>query len=231
MLSAIVEQISNNGYGIFKGFYDISTIEKFSELCEKHSINRPFTKAKGRKIKVKSAKNLVAKTRDFDDFFSDSRLIAILERILSPAGHWGIKISDTGIKNVVAGLRAPLMHRDDDLYPQLARGTPFTVNSLLAIDAFSEEVGATKVVPGSHNWDRAVDPSEKAVSVLLDPGDLLVMDGRLWHQAGENTRCDKVRRAVNVYYCAAWCQPGHGIHCGMTEGEFSQLPSKIKKFL
>ena len=114
MLSAIVEQISNNGYGIFKGFYDISTIEKFSELCEKHSINRPFTKANGRKIMVKSAKNLVAKTRDFDDFFSDSRLIAILERILSPAGHWGIKISDTGIKNVVAGLRAPLMHRDDD---------------------------------------------------------------------------------------------------------------------
>ena len=73
MLSAIVEQISNNGYGIFKGFYDISTIEKFSELCEKHSINRPFTKANGRKIMVKSAKNLVAKTRDFDDFFADSR--------------------------------------------------------------------------------------------------------------------------------------------------------------
>ena len=231
MINAIVEQISDIGFGIFKGFYDNATIAKYSELCEKHSISRPFTNADGQMIMVKSVKNLVAKTRDFDEFFSDSRLTSILERILSPVDHWGIKISDTGIKNVVSGLRTSSMHRDDDLYPQLARGKPFTVNSLLAIDPFSEELGATKVVPGSHKWDHEVVQSEKAESVLLDPGDLLVMDGRTWHQAGKNIREGESRRAVNVYYCAGWCQPGHGLHCGMTEVAFSQLPRKIKQFL
>ena len=231
MINAIVEQISDIGFGIFKGFYDNATIAKFSELCEKHSISRPFTNADGQMIMVKSVKNLVAKTRDFDEFFSDSRLISILERILGPVDRWGIKISDTGIKNVVSGLRTSSMHRDDDLYPQLARGKPFTVNSLLAIDPFSEELGATEIVPGSHNWDHEVDQSERTVSVTLNPGDLLVMDGRTWHRAGENIREGKNRRALNVYYCAGWGQPGHGIHCGMTEADFSKLPSKIKRFL
>ena len=133
VIHSVIKQISEIGYGIFKRFYDDSIVERFSELCDKHSVSRSFIKTDGQTIMVKSAKNLVASTREFDDFFTDSRLISILEGILKPTDQWGMKISDTGIKNVVPGLKTPLLHRDDDLYPQLARGTPFTVNSLLAV--------------------------------------------------------------------------------------------------
>ena len=231
VIHSVIKQISEIGYGIFKRFYDDSIVERLSELCDKHSVSRSFIKTDGQTIMVKSAKNLVASTRDFDDFFTDSRLISILEGILKPTDQWGMKISDTGIKNVVPGLQTPLLHRDDDLYPQLARGTPFTVNSLLAIDPFSEEVGATKVVPGSHLWDHDIDQAQKTVSVQLDPGDLLIMDGRTWHQAGTNSSKNKKRRAVNVYFCSGWCQPGHGLHCGMTGETYSKLESHIKMFL
>ncbi len=231
MTASVLNHIRKNGYGIFKDFYDPFTIERYSELCDYHMTPFEFTNIDGEKIKVRSGKNLAKTTRDFDDFFADPRLVSIYESILQPISLWGMKLSDTSFKNVVPGMRARALHRDDDIYPQLARERPFTANALLALDPFSEAVGSTTVVPGSHLWECDIDQDQETISIEMKPGDLLILDGRTWHGHGLNTSEDKRRRAINVYYCDGWCQPGHGPRCGMSEDEYAKVPEALKRFI
>ena len=231
MTASVLNKIRKDGYGIYKDFYDASTIEKLSELCDKHMRSVEFTNADGEKITVKSGKNLAKTTRDFDEFFADPRLVSIYERILQPVRLWGMKLSDTSFKNVVPGMRARALHRDDDVYPHLAVGRPFTANALLALDPFSEAVGSTNIVPGSHLWEHEIDQDQEAIPIEMEPGDLLILDGRTWHGHGVNTTEDQRRRAINVYYCDGWCQPGHGPRCGMSNDEYAKVPEALKRFM
>ena len=231
MTASVLKQIREDGYGIYKSFYDTSTIENLSQLFDKNAVPREFMTSDGEKIVVKSGKNLAKTARDFDEFFADPRLVSIYESILQPIELWGMKLSDTSFKNVVPGMRARALHRDDDVYPQLARELPFTANALLALDPFSEEVGSTTVVPGSHLWEHEIDQDQDTIAIDMDPGDLLILDGRTWHGHGVNTTADQRRRAINVYYCTGWCQPGHGPRCGMSEDEFVEVPEAMKRFL
>ena len=142
-----------------------------------------------------------------------------------------MKLSNTGIKSVVPGMEPLFLHRDDDVYPQWARDTPFAANALLALDPFTEAVGATTVVPGSHHWEQEVDQNQETVSIEMEPGDLLILEGRTWHGHGVNTTADKRRRGISVFYCTGWCQPLDGTRCGMTEDEAAALPEALKRFL
>jgi ectoine hydroxylase-related dioxygenase (phytanoyl-CoA dioxygenase family) len=62
------------------------------------------------------------------------------------------------------------------------------LNVLFALDDFTTETGATRLVPGSHQ--QSPPPREQleqsAVSVSCPAGSMLVFDSTLWHSAGEN---------------------------------------------
>jgi verruculogen synthase len=74
------------------------------------------------------------------------------------------------------------------------------MNILVAVIEFRDDNGATRFVPGSHQWDdeRGVPTPEQAFSAALRPGDALLFDGSLWHGAGAINRMlfDK------DFYCA-----------------------------
>jgi ectoine hydroxylase-related dioxygenase (phytanoyl-CoA dioxygenase family) len=64
------------------------------------------------------------------------------------------------------------------------------VNTLFAIDAFTETNGATLVVPGTHQRLPPPDPAylaKGAVAATCPAGSMLVFDSTLWHAGGVNT--------------------------------------------
>ena len=77
-------------------------------------------------------------------------------------------------------------HRD---FPRYLNGYLASLNALFAIDAFTEENGATRVAPGTHQ--RPDPPSRSyleaaSLPVLCSAGSMLVFDSTVWHAAGEN---------------------------------------------
>ena len=46
-----------------------------------------------------------------------------------------------------------MLHRDDDVYPLPRPHAEVVVNTMWALDDFTVENGATRVVPGSHRWE------------------------------------------------------------------------------
>jgi ectoine hydroxylase-related dioxygenase (phytanoyl-CoA dioxygenase family) len=80
-------------------------------------------------------------------------------------------------------------------------------NSIWMLDDFTEENGATRIVPGSHRWGRLpkddmgdprlTHPSE--ILVLGTAGTAVIFNSHLWH-GGTQNRTDKPRRALHSAY-------------------------------
>lgn len=94
-------------------------------------------------------------------------------------------------------------HRD---FPRVLNGYVCSINTLIAIDEFTADNGATVVVPGTHQASSA--PSEErlerdAVPAECEAGSMIVFDSTLWHAAGKNATAHD-RCAVNQQFTRSY---------------------------
>lgn len=141
----------------------------------------------------------------YDDLFvemaTESRVLAVVESLL---GDYFTLMLQNGIINVPdvgEDQTAGLWHRDLG-YQHLVTSRPLGVTALFCLDDFSEETGATRVLPASHKAE--VFPSEEYVrqherTVEAAAGSAIVLDAMLYHRSGRNTS-GRVRRGVNNIY-------------------------------
>jgi ectoine hydroxylase-related dioxygenase (phytanoyl-CoA dioxygenase family) len=146
---------------------------------------------------------LFAKTRAFDALATHPLLLGVLDRVLGASYQLS---APTGIE-IGPGEKAQVLHTDDGIYP-LPRPHPEVVlNSMWALDEFTVENGATRLVPGSHTWtDRRPAEEDATVIVTMPAGSVLFIAGTLWHGGGANTT-DRSRLGVLLEYAAGWLRP------------------------
>jgi ectoine hydroxylase-related dioxygenase (phytanoyl-CoA dioxygenase family) len=143
---------------------------------------------------------IFAKTRAFDDLAVHPLLTSVLDATLGPSYQLS---APTGI-DIAPGEKAQFLHTDDAIYPLPRPHGEVVLNSMWALDDFTADNGATRVVPGSHRWtDRIpVDPDE-TVTVTMPAGSVLLIRGTLWHGGGAN-RSAAPRLGVLLEYAAGW---------------------------
>lgn len=92
-------------------------------------------------------------------------------------------------------------HRDDRNPPSNSKEV-CNLQFALAIENSDENNGCTVCVPGSHLFDYYVRDLEKynKSNFVLQPGDLMIYDGRLWHSASPN-HSDRSRWKFFFGYC------------------------------
>jgi ectoine hydroxylase-related dioxygenase (phytanoyl-CoA dioxygenase family) len=99
------------------------------------------------------------------------------------------------------------LHRDDGTYPFRHPSPPNTINTIWALDDFTLQNGATRVVPYSHLWDDERKPSEsEAQPAVMPRGSVMIMDGALYHGGGSNLT-PRPRTAVLLGYSLGWLRP------------------------
>jgi ectoine hydroxylase-related dioxygenase (phytanoyl-CoA dioxygenase family) len=146
---------------------------------------------------------LFAKSRAFDTLATHPLLLEVLDRVLGTSYQLS---APTGIE-IGPGEKAQVLHTDDAIYP-LPRPHPEVVlNTMWALDDFTVDNGATRVVPGSHRWaDRWPAEDEPTVTVTMPAGSVLFLLGNLWHGGGAN-RTEQPRLGVLLEYAAGWLRP------------------------
>ena len=116
-----------------------------------------------------------------------------------------IQLHLTQIINIQPGQGAQPRHRD-----RLAWGgyLPAEIepqfNTIWALTDFTEENGATRVVPGSVGWPddrRAAD--DETTQAVMTAGSVLLYSGSVIHGGGKNFS-DADRTGVNITYCLGW---------------------------
>lgn len=87
--------------------------------------------------------------------------------------------------------------------------------SLLMVKVFflltdvEEEMGPTKMVPGSHHWEASPGSMDTVVTMTGKAGDAYLFNGRVYHCAGNNTS-DRQRKVLIYNYGHFWMKIWQG---------------------
>ena len=104
------------------------------------------------------------------------------------------------------GSEDQLLHRDQDVWPRylapVIEHRQFA--SVIALSDFTAEMGATRVVPGSHRWSEDRQPqADEIVAADMAAGSAVFYLGSTLHGAGANVT-DRQRRGMHMSFCLGW---------------------------
>ena len=143
---------------------------------------------------------LFAKVRGFDRLTVDPLVLGVLDRILGE--HYQLS-GPVGI-DIGPGESPQGLHQDDIVYPLPFPHPPVVLNTMWALDDFTEENGATRVVLGSHDTSAQDRPDPTtAVTATMPAGSVMFYVGTVWHEGGAN-RTDRRRLGVILEYVVSW---------------------------
>jgi ectoine hydroxylase-related dioxygenase (phytanoyl-CoA dioxygenase family) len=112
----------------------------------------------------------------------------------------------TQIIAIGPGEPAQVVHRDQwgfDFFP-FPKGFEVQCNTIWALDDFTEENGATRVIPGSHLYDDKLRfENADTVPAEMSRGSVVFYTGAVYHGGGAN-RSQGVRRGINITYNLSW---------------------------
>lgn len=155
--------------------------------------------------------DLVNKDPIFEVCFTHPRVVAAIAHVLEN----DFKLSSLNSRAALPGYGLQALHMDggQDILgvpavPVARDESYFVCNSLWMLNDFTEENGATRLVPGSHRFrkhpkdvlDDPTAPHPDEVLVLAPAGTVAVFNSHTWH-GGTINRSSAPRRAMHSYFC------------------------------
>ena len=129
------------------------------------------------------------------------------------------------------------LHRDHEAWPlaaALGRAAPeVIVNFLIAMTDFTDENGATRVIPGSNRWPDFEDRGalEMTVPAEMQAGDALIFSGKVVHGGGANRTQDFYRRALTVPLLMGYLTPLDATALCLDKELVRGLPRRVQRLL
>lgn len=166
---------------------------------------------------------LVARSPTGRGLITHPLAVGVASRMLAHATS--IQLHLTQLISIGPGEPAQLIHRDQWAFDTFPFPTGYEVqsNTLWAMTDFTDENGATRLVPGSHRLDGmrqfAVADTEAAE---MEKGSVLFYSGALYHGGGAN-RSSEVRSGLSIMYNVSWLR--------QEENQYLTVPHDVAKTL
>lgn len=181
---------------------------------------------------TKRMEGLVQKSDAAVEAILDERYLAWAEQDLTWCGE--IQLNAAQLIEIGPGEDAQVLHRDEGTWPELAGGDKaLLVNCIVALCDFTEEVGATRVVVGSHKDmtidPYALDPATASVPALMKAGDAVYYTGKTIHGGGANRTTDFYRRAITISFTLGWLKPEEAHTLSVTPERLQELPRRMRE--
>lgn len=169
-----------------------------SELAESKYIRHPKEAGADRLA------DLVNKGEVFDVFYTHPRVLAGIAAVLGSS----FKLSSLNYRAAKPGQGHQKLHVDWG--NTIVDGVYKVCNSIWLLDDFTENNGATRIVPGTHKL--GIPPQEKMEgpslphpdeTIITAPaGSVFIFNSHAWH-GGTTNRTSKPRRSVHSYFCTS----------------------------
>ena len=139
-------------------------------------------------------------------------ILPICQSVLDP----GLLVSSLSSIAIGPGETAQPIHADDQVIPLPKPHPAIICNTMWAVTDFTEENGATRVVPGSHLADDSPDlaATYDTVPAVMARGSVLVWHGSLWHGGGANATTE-TRIGIAMNYCAGFIRQQENQQLGL----------------
>jgi ectoine hydroxylase-related dioxygenase (phytanoyl-CoA dioxygenase family) len=173
---------------------------------------------------------LVARSPACRELILHPTVLDTAQRFLSP---WcaRIQLHLSQIIRLKPGQPAQSIHRDRWAWGTYLQGVEPQLNTIWALTDFTEENGATQVVPGSTTWSdkRRPEPGEVARAVM-PRGSVLLYTGSVFHGGGAN-RSTGDRVGANMTYTLGWLRQEENQYLSCPPDIARTLPKRLQDLL
>jgi ectoine hydroxylase-related dioxygenase (phytanoyl-CoA dioxygenase family) len=172
--------------------------------------------------------NLLALGRIWEQIPVHPATLPIAEGVLDR----GLLISSLSSIDIGAGEQAQPIHADDQLIPLDKPHRPIVCNTMWALTDFTEENGATRLVPGSHRSDHDPEYGEEydSIAAEMPKGSVLIWNGSLWHGGGAN-RTGERRVGIAMNYCAGFIRQQENQQLGIPVEIARHFDERLKRLV
>lgn len=165
---------------------------------------------------------LVARSPACRELILNATVLEAARRFLSP---WcaRVQLHLSQIIRLKPGQPAQSIHRDRWAWGTYLSGVEPQFNTIWALTDFTEENGATHVVPGSTRWpDQRRPQPQEVVQAVMSRGSVLLYTGSVFHGGGAN-RSSSDRVGANLTYALGWLR--------QEENQYLSCPPEIARTL
>lgn len=177
--------------------------------------------------------SLVARSAAARELVANPTVLGVCDDILG-ANATSYQLHLTQIIDIGPGEPAQQLHRDQwawDFFP-FPNGFEVEISTIWAMQDFTELNGATRVIPGSHAWDRErreASPDD-TVPAEMPAGSVLIYTGSVFHGGGAN-RSDAPRMAVNIDYCLGWLRQEENQYLSCPPDVARDIPVELARLI
>src|SRR5262245_8301671 len=175
---------------------------------------------------------LVARSRSFHQLALHPLVLEVAAKVLGPYCQ-KFQLHLTQVSKINPGETLQTLHQDQLVYSpfRFPQGMDCELHTMWALTDFTEENGATRVIPGSHKWegDRSPSPDE-TVAAAMPKGSVMMFTGSVYHGGGAN-RSSEPRLGIEVGYNLGWLRQEENQYLAVPPPVACQLPEQLQKLI
>lgn len=159
-------------------------------------------------------------------------VLEVMEQTLKaePARCSTIELNLSQAIGIEPGEPPQFLHRDEDLWP-FAHDFEIMANALWMLDDFTPQNGATRLIPGSHCWQRDREPQPgEALPAIGPAGSVILWLGGTLHGGGSN-QSNAIRHGLVFSYRLGWLAPAEKMLLSIPPDVVREFPQRLQKLI
>ena len=174
---------------------------------------------------------LIARSETARDVIMNPLVLGTAERLMSQVASFQLHL--TQIIAIGPGQKPQPIHRDQwafDFFP-FPKGYEVQCNTIWAMDDFTEENGATRVIPGSNHYDDKLKlRHEDTEPAEMEKGSAFLYTGSVYHGGGAN-QSDAVRMGLNITYNLGFLRQEENQYLSCPREIAATLPKELLRLM
>jgi len=172
--------------------------------------------------------NLLVHGPTFERIPVHPNVLPIVERVLDR----GCLVSSLSSIAICSDEVPQPIHADDQLMPIPKPHVPTVCNTMWALTDFTEENGATRIIPGSHLYDHSPEYLKEYDSIPAEMarGSVMIYHGSLWHGGGANRTAER-RIGIAMNYCAGYIRQQENQQLGIPREIAARFEPRLQELI
>lgn len=235
MNKKVINNIKNNGYHVFKSVFKKEDLFQYLKIVKNLKPIKQAGFYNNNKLDSKAVLNLQRKNLIFLKLLENKLINEINTYFLNDKYY---KALDPKLPNYIlsqyaaraSGSKKLVLHIDDKV-PSSSDNVNY-LQWMIPLVATNEKNGCTQIVPKSHKSGtlKPIYNKNKILNLELNVGDMIVIDGRIWHSGGAN-KTDIDRWVIIITFCKWFFKPHYDIARSFPKKFLKKLNNNLKIIL
>lgn len=230
-LSLHHQELEDNGFTIVENLIDLNFVDELVDEVKKleSRLERSPDNNRFEGNRTTRTYNLLAYGEIWQRIPVQPQVLELIEGVIGEQ----CLVSSLASISLAPGETAQVIHADDQVQPLAKPHVATVCNSMWALTDFTEETGATRVVPGSHRWQNpdyfGGQSDIESIPAEMPKGSVLIWHGSTWHGGGANTTEDQIRIGIAMNYCAGFIRQQENQNLGIPPEIVSTFTPQLRQ--